>query len=147
MVNTAGMSEQVQFISITTDPMNDSAEVLANYGERFGLDPSNRTMLTKKTDRPDSTRKLALDYGLKFTMTADSDMQMHAAIVHIIDRCRFVAKFHGMKFQNTNAVLYTNGLVYTNHTLPIRELVAKALSVMRLNESRCQIGTWTTLCQ
>lgn len=113
MVNTAGMTEQVQFISITTDPKNDSAEVLANYGDRYGLDPGNWIMLTKLANSPDdATRRLALEYGLKYTMTADSDMQMHAAVVHIINRGRFAAKFHGMKFHNTNAVLYINALVY-----------------------------------
>ena len=113
MVGNAGMTEQVQFISITTDPKNDSAEVLANYGDRYGLDPSNWIMLTKLASSPDdATRKLALEYGLKFTMTANNDMQMHAPVVHIIDRGRFAAKFHGMKYHNLNAVLYINGLVY-----------------------------------
>lgn len=119
MVNTAGMAEQVQFISITTDPKNDNAEVLASYGSRHGLDRSNWMMLTKLSDSPyDSTRRLALDYGLKFTMTADSEMQMHAAVVHVIDRGRFAAKFHGMDFHNTNAVLYINALVYNEPHAP-----------------------------
>lgn len=48
MVNTAGMAEQVQFISITTDPKNDTADVLTNYGERHIFDPSNWKMLTKR---------------------------------------------------------------------------------------------------
>ena len=113
MVDAASMTEQVQFISITTDPKIDSAEVLANYGDRHGLDPSNWIMLTKLANSPDdATRKLALEYGLKFTKTADSDMQMHAPVVHIIDRGRFAAKFLGMEYHNLNAVLYINGLVY-----------------------------------
>lgn len=121
MVNTAGMAEQVQFISVTTDPKNDRG-VMANYGIRHGLDPGNWTMLTKLGNSPDdTTRKLALKYGLKFTMTADGDMQMHAAVVHIIDRGRLAAKFHGMKFQNTNAVLYINGLVYNQPHPPMPE--------------------------
>ena len=113
MVNTANMSEHVQFISITTDPKNDDAAALANYGDRHGLDSENWTMLTKLRNSPDDvTRRLALEYGQKFTMSADSDMQMHAAVVHIIDRGRFAAKLHGMEFNNTNAVFYINGLIY-----------------------------------
>lgn len=121
MVNTASMAEQVQFISVTTDPKNDRG-VMANYGERHGLDPGNWTMLTNLgSSSDDITRKLALAYGLKFTMTADRDMQLHAAVVHIIDRGRLAAKLHGMKFQNTNAVLYINGLVYNELHPPMPE--------------------------
>ena len=113
MVGNAGMTEQVQFISITTDPKNDSAEVLANFGNRFGFDSSNWVMLTKLANSPDdATRKLALKYGQRFAMTAENEKQMHAPVVHIIDRGRFAAKFHGMEYHNLNAVLYINGLVY-----------------------------------
>ena len=70
-------------------------------------------MLTNLANSPnDATRKLALEYGLKFTMTAENDKQMHAPVVHIIDRGRFAAILHGMEYHNLNAVLYIHRLVY-----------------------------------
>ena len=111
-VNSSAMKTMVQFISITTDPLNDTAEVLSDYGKTHGLDNSNWMILTKTADQPfDATRQLAKLYGVEFTMSADSDMQMHGAVTHVIDRGgRFAAKFHGLRFSDVNAVLYVNGL-------------------------------------
>ena len=41
MVNQTPMKDQVQFISVTTDPENDTIEVLRDYGAAHGLDPVN----------------------------------------------------------------------------------------------------------
>jgi protein SCO1/2 len=36
---------------------------------------------------------------------------MHGAVTHVIDRGgRFAAKFHGLRFDTLNMVLYINGL-------------------------------------
>lgn len=112
-VNATPMRDLVQFISITTDPKNDTAEVLEGYGENHGLDPANWVLLTRRADQPDdATRDLAKRYGLEFTMTAESDLQTHGAVTHGIDRGgRFAAKFHGLEFDDVNAVLYINGLI------------------------------------
>lgn len=114
MINDSAMTDMVQFVSVTTDPKNDTPDIiLRDYGEWHGLDPANWVFLTSQASQPeDATRALARDYGLKFTMSAGSDAQMHGVVTHVIDRGgRLAAKFHGMKFQNVNAVLYINGLI------------------------------------
>lgn len=112
-INDGPMKDLVQFISITTDPVNDTPDVLLEYAERHGLDPRNWVMLTKRPDQgDDATRLLARDYGLEFTMTADSDMMMHGAVAHVVDiGGRFAAKFHGMDFKNVNLILYVSELI------------------------------------
>lgn len=112
-INDGPIKELVQFISITTDPANDTPDVLREYGERHGLDPSNWVILTNRPNQADdATRLLARDYGLEFTMIADSDMMMHGAVTHVVDiGGRFAAKFHGMDFNNLNLILYVSELI------------------------------------
>lgn len=111
MINATPMQELVQFITITTDPENDTSEVLRDYGRTHGLDPANWTFLTAGRDRPgDATRKLAEAYGLKFTKT-DDGYQMHAVVTFVIDQDgKERARFHGLKFKPVNLVLYVNAL-------------------------------------
>src|SRR3546814_16670536 len=40
MVNQTPMKEQVQFITITTDPENDHTDVMRAYGQGHGLEPA-----------------------------------------------------------------------------------------------------------
>ena len=112
-INDGPMSDLVQFISITTDPVNDTPDVLRDYADRHGLDPSNWVILTKRPDQSDDARRLVgRDYGLEFTTTADSDMMMHGAVTHVVDiGGRFAAKFHGMDFKNVNLILYVSELI------------------------------------
>lgn len=112
-INDGPMKDLVQFISITTDPVNDTPDMLRDYADRHGLDPSNWAILTKQPDQADdATRLLAKEYGLEFTMTADSDMMMHGAVTHVVDiGGRFAAKFHGMDFKNVNLILYVSELI------------------------------------
>lgn len=107
------MKDMVQFVSITTDPKSDTPEVLSEYPEIHGLDAANWMFLTRHADQPeDATRTLAKRYGLEFTLSGDSDMQIHGAVTHVIDRGgRFAAKFHGLDFKDVNLVLYVNGLI------------------------------------
>src|SRR3546814_2754137 len=86
MVNLTPMKAQVRFVSITTDPKNDTAEVLRDYGPARGLDPVNWTFLTTMPDQPeDATRRLAEDYGHKFKKTEEG-YQVHGIVTHVIDR-------------------------------------------------------------
>ena len=112
-INDGSMKDLVQFISITTDPVNDTPDVLRDYADRHGFDQSNWVILTKQPDQAeDTTRLLARDFGLEFTMTADSDMMMHGAVTHVLDiGGRFAAKFHGMEFKNVNLILYVSELI------------------------------------
>jgi protein SCO1/2 len=121
MVNTTPMKDRVQFITITTDPSRDTPEVLEGYGSVHGLDPSkNWAFLTSGPDRPeDTTRKLAEEFGHKFTITED-EYQIHSVVTHVVDQNgQWVANFHGLGFEPTNLILFINGL--TNANVPHTE--------------------------
>ena len=116
MVNQTPMLDQVQFISVTTDPLNDTPAVMSEYGSNHGLDPANWVFLGSETTQPENTtRKLARAYGHEFTKT-DEGYQMHAVVTHVIGRAgRWRANFHGLKFRPTNLVAYINALVNDHH--------------------------------
>jgi protein SCO1 len=112
MVSRTPMRELVQFVTITTDPEQDTPEVMREYGPAHGLDLSNWIFLTSGPNRPeDMTRKLAERFGHTFSKTEDG-FQIHGVVTHIIDReGRWQANFHGLKFEPTNLVVYVNALV------------------------------------
>ena len=116
MINQTPMKERVQFISVTTDPLKDTAGVLRDYGPAHGLDPVNWVFLTTAPEQPeDATRQLAQAYGHKFDKTPDG-YQMHGIVTHVIDRYgRWSANFHGLKFEPVNLVLFVNALVNDAH--------------------------------
>src|SRR3989337_2070642 len=59
MVNRRPMKEQVRFVTITTDPVNDTDDVMKEYGPAHGLDQANWTFLTTASDQPEvATRRL-----------------------------------------------------------------------------------------
>jgi len=111
MVNQTPMKEQVQLVTITTDPKNDTPDVLRAYGEQHRLDPTNWTFLTTGAGQPeDTTRKLAEQFGHKF-MKQDGGYQVHGIVTHVIDKeGRWRANFHGLKFEPTNLVVFINAL-------------------------------------
>lgn len=112
MVADAGMTESVQFLSVTTDPETDTPEMLREYGPRHGLDPTNWVFLTIPADAAeDTTRRLAESFGHKFTL-AENDYQVHGVVTHVIDRDgQWRANFHSLKFESVNLVTYVNSLV------------------------------------
>ena len=70
LVNQSPMKDLVQFVSITSDPANDTPEVLRAYGPAHGLDPETWVFLTTTPDQPqDTTRKLVEAFGHKFSPT------------------------------------------------------------------------------
>ncbi len=111
MVNQTPTREQVQFISVTTDPENDTPDVLRDYGPAHGLDPSNWVFLTGGPDRPeDTTRKLVESFGHRFGK-AEEGYQVHSVVTHVIGPDgRWRANFHGLEFEPTNLVTYINAL-------------------------------------
>ncbi len=111
-INDGPMKDLVQFVTITTDPLNDTPDVLRDYAGLHGLDFMNWALLTKTPDQPENaTRLLARDYGLEFTMSADGGMMKGAAVTHVIDiEGRFAGKFHGIDFKNVNLILYVSEL-------------------------------------
>ena len=114
MTADAGMTEGVQFVSITTDPANDTAEVMTEYGPIHGLDPANWTFLTLAPGQPkDLTRQLAEAYGHGFTPT-NAGYQVHGTVTHIIGKDgNWEANFHGLDPDPLNVVLFLNALA--NH--------------------------------
>ena len=115
MVNQTPMRDLVQFVTITTDPNNDTPEVMRKYGPARGLDSVNWTFLTSGPDRLAATRELVEKFGHKFTET-DGGYQVHSVVTHVIDReGRWQANFHGLKFKPTNLVLFINALTNDVH--------------------------------
>jgi protein SCO1/2 len=110
-INGTPMEDMVQFITVTTDPEVDTPDILRRYGEAHGLDPRNWMFLTRRPGDPeDATRALSETYNVKFE-PLDDGQQMHGVATHVIDRGgRFAAKFHGLRFEPLNLVLYINGL-------------------------------------
>ena len=110
-VNATPMKDRVQFLAVTTDPVRDTSEVLDAYGPAHGFDAGNWMFLTTRPGQPDgTTRKLSEAYNVRFEPLEDGQ-QMHGAVTHVIDRGgRFAAKFHGLRFDPLNMVLYINGL-------------------------------------
>ncbi|ORE91778.1 oxidoreductase [Stappia sp. 22II-S9-Z10] len=110
-INVTPMKDMVQFITVTTDPDVDTPDVLRGYGKAHGLDLDNWTVLTAQPgDAEGATRELAETYNVRFD-PLDGGQQMHGVVTHVIDRGgRFAAKFHGLRFDPMNLVLYINGL-------------------------------------
>ena len=111
MVNATPMKDMVQFLTVTTDPAADTPEILKAYGASHGLDPRNWLFLTTRDGQAtETTRKLAEEYNQRFD-PVDDGQQMHGVVTHVIDRGgRFAAKFHGLRFDPLNLVMYVNGL-------------------------------------
>ena len=121
MINGSPMKDMVQFISVTTDPANDTPDILASYGSDHGLDSVNWKFLTVSAGQGEAaSRKLAESYGHKFKATEDG-FQAHGIVTHVIDGAgRWAANFHGLKFKSVNLVLYINGLT-NNANAPAAE--------------------------
>ena len=117
MINETPMKDLVTFVTVTTDPVNDTADVMRGYGRAHGLDPVNWLFLTKLQEQPEnSTRELAEAFGHGFDKTEDG-LQMHGIVTHVIDgEGRWRANFHGLKFQSINLITFVNAL--TNGSVP-----------------------------
>ncbi len=114
-INRTPMRDLVQFISITTDPERDTPQVMRDYGAHQGLDPANWRFLTSADGRPQATRTLARDYGLKFT-TGDGGYLLHVVVTHVFDRdVNLRARYHGLKVDPLNIILHVNALTNDSH--------------------------------
>lgn len=107
-LNSSPVRAMVQFISVTTDPANDTADVMRDYAELHGFDPVNWTLLTASPHESNETRQLAAEYGEHDTDGAPP----HEAVTYVIDRGgRYAARFGGVEFETVNLVLYAHGLI------------------------------------
>ncbi|MET4808203.1 SCO family protein [Limibacillus sp. MBR-115] len=111
-INASPMKDVVQFVTITTDPENDTPEVIGSYGAIHGLEDTNWVFLTRKLGQSeDATRQLAQEFGHKFTPN-DGGYQTHSIVTHVIDTDgHWAANFYGLRFDSVNFVLYVNGLI------------------------------------
>lgn len=111
MINQTPMIDMVRFVSITTDPVRDTGEVLKDYGPKHGLDPVNWQFLTIAPGEPeDTTRKLAQAFGHRFTVESDGTIT-HGVVTHIIGKFgRWQGNFHGLEFQSVNMLMFVNAL-------------------------------------
>jgi protein SCO1/2 len=114
MIAQTPMKDRVQFVTITTDPINDTPELMRDYGLTRGLETGNWVFLTKVPNQAeDTTRKLAEQFGHKFLKVQDG-YQTHSVVTHVIEKGgRWAANFHGLRFESVNLVLYLNGLTNT----------------------------------
>jgi protein SCO1/2 len=114
-INPTPMKDVVQFVTIMTDPERDTPVVMQAYGSTHGLDPINWVFLTSGTDESEATRELAGRYGLKFTPSKDG-YQMHGIVTHLIDKSgNLRARYHSLKFNETNMIIHINALTNDNH--------------------------------
>lgn len=116
MINDTPMRDLVTFVAVTTDPVNDTADVLRDYGPARGIALSNFLFLTKTEGQPeDVTRSLAEAFGHRFIKSGDG-YQTHGIVTHVIDKDgRWRANFHGLKFEPVNLLTFVNAL--TNDTV------------------------------
>ena len=114
-INRTPMKNLVKFLTITTDPKRDTMAVMKSYGPEHGLNPTNWAFLTSGSDKLGATRELAKHYGLKFMLSKDG-YQLHAVVTYLIDKSgNLRAKYHGLKFKETNMIVHINALTTDNH--------------------------------
>ena len=114
-INRTAMRDAVQFVTISTDPAHDTREVLDAYATRLGRDPVNWFFLTDGSGNADKTRAIAKDYGLLFT-PGDDGYLLHGVVTHIIDKSGTIrARYHGLKVDPLNIILYINALANDSH--------------------------------
>jgi protein SCO1 len=119
MVNKTPMRERVEFITITTDPVRDTPEVMKGYGKVHNLDPVNWVFLTSGPDRPEDTRSLVRRFGHQFK-EIEGGVEIHGVVTHVIDReGSFRANYHGLNFESINLIIYVNALVNDMHPEPV----------------------------
>lgn len=111
-VADAGLPGRVQFLTLATDieDAGATARIVAQYGDRYGLDTNNWRMLHRGAQSADTVLRLAEAYGLKFTVTADGP-QVHGVVTHVIDaKGRLRARFHGLRFDPQTLIRYVTEL-------------------------------------
>ena len=107
-INATPMKDLVAFVSISTDPENDTPEAMREYPGRHGLDTTNWRFLTGASAAV--TRGLAAALSQKFT-PGDEGYQRHIAVTYVLDREGMLrARFFGLRFEASSLILYVNAL-------------------------------------
>ncbi|PCH69429.1 MAG: cytochrome-c oxidase [Rhodobacteraceae bacterium] len=115
MINATPMRDLVEFVTVTTDPLNDTYADMQKFGPERGLDPYNWRILTSGPDLPEATRDLVEQFGHSYQVV-DDGYQVHGTVTHVIDkRGQWRANFYGLDFKPTNMVMFVNALVNEHH--------------------------------
>lgn len=115
MINITPMRDLVEFVTITTDPANDTFSVMQEFGPARGLDPANWRFLTSGPDQKEATRELVEQFGHSYRVVEDG-YQIHGTVTHVIDqRGQWRANFHGLNVQLPNLVMFVNALTNERH--------------------------------
>lgn len=111
-INLTPMRDLVEFVSVATDTEDakSTAAIMRGYGAAHGFDPANWVFLYGGPGHPHAGIDAAAVYGLKFVITKDGD-QMHGVVTHVIDQTGHLrARFHGLKFDPTDLIMFVNAL-------------------------------------
>src|SRR3546814_8965990 len=94
-------------ITITTDPVNDTDDVMGDHSPADGPDPTNWTFLATVPDWPaDATRRLA--YGHTFSKTGEG-YQVHGVVSHVVDKQgRWRSEEHTSELQSLMRISYAD---------------------------------------
>lgn len=120
-----GLDDRVELVTLATDTEDaaETAAIIRDYGERFGLETENWRMLYRGERPPRSVIELASEYGLEFRVVEsaeghdhanadDPERQVHGAVIHVIDPSgRLRARFHGLRFEPETFTTYVQALV------------------------------------
>jgi len=114
-INDTPMRDVVEFVTITTDPLNDTFARMQAFGPERGLDPQNWSFLTSGPDRPETTRDLVEQFGHSYQVV-DDGYQVHGTVTHVIDKHgQWRGNFYGLDAKTTNMVMFINALVNEHH--------------------------------
>ncbi len=78
----AAEGRDFHFLTVTVDPRNDTPQVLKDYAENIGYDPTRWSFLTGATR---DVVTVARDYGVFMTADPDSTIE-HSLVTTLVDR-------------------------------------------------------------
>jgi len=84
---------QVQFISITFDPLRDTPEVFRKYGDRMGMDYSGWTLLTGTEEE---TAEVAKSFGVTVQKMPDGQFVHSVTSLFLVDGSGKIRKIFAM---------------------------------------------------
>jgi protein SCO1/2 len=107
-INATPMKDLVTFVSISTDPENDTPDAMRAYPGHHDLDTTNWRFLASAT--PAAGRDLAAALQQKFTPDGEG-YQQHIAVTYVLDREGMLrARYFGLRFEPASLILYVNAL-------------------------------------
>lgn len=109
------MADQVELISVSLDPTDDTPAERKAYGPAHGLTPDNWTFLAAANDR--DTHHLTRALGLNGDVEADGPFK-NSVVTYVVDSAGMLrARFFGLTFEPLNLIVYVNALTNDHHEL------------------------------